>query len=309
MDAMLYVSTDGGAVWTEKDCHIGEGGCVLVHPESTDLVFAGGKGETSRYPMVVSYSTDGGNTWTLCQLSGINSGTARSLAVAPSQTSTIYAAGDINRSGSVHVSTDFGATWTETLTAPADSVTGLAVHPEHPDWVYAATRGGLFRTTDGGMTWQNLGAGDGLISVRFFPGSSDTLFVGGDTGVLMSEDQGGHWTLFNQGLGSARVNCLEFGASDQVRLYAGTEGQACFVYAFPTGVSGSGPNADFCAVRVLHARGILCLDGTTNAEMLDILGSRAAELRPGDNDISSLSPGVYIVRWADGKAAKVLLVR
>ncbi|UCG43719.1 MAG: hypothetical protein JSU73_03635 [candidate division WOR-3 bacterium] len=309
------MSTDGGAAWTSRDLQFRDGGCLLVHPDSVDLVFAGGRGRTSGYPMVVSYSTDAGNTWTRCELSGINSGVARSLAVAPSRSSTIYVGGDVNGSGSVHVSTDFGRTWTETPTAPADSVTGLAVHPEHPDWVYAATRGGLFRTTDVGATWQNMGAGNGLATVRFFPGSSDTLLAGGSPGVLISTDEGQSWTSFNSGLGRARVNCLESAVTDRVMFYAGTEGDACYVYSFPTGIAqrptGATPGP---GVRVwpnlAQARVTAHWPGSPSSSVRvrlwnvsgRLVWSRCAELRKGQLSfgVSGVPTGVYQLELATG---------
>ena len=42
-------------------------------------------------------------------------------------------------------------------------------------------------------------------------------------------------------------------------------------------------------------RGILPLAGSSRAVLLDVSGRRAAELLPGTNDVSHLSPGIYFV--------------
>jgi len=56
---------------------------------------------------------------------------------------------------------------------------------------------------------------------------------------------------------------------------------------------GRNPTATF-------ARGVLMLPGMQKAELLDITGRRTLDLRPGENDVSNLPPGVYCVRTAPG---------
>ena len=46
--------------------------------------------------------------------------------------------------------------------------------------------------------------------------------------------------------------------------------------------------------------GMLRLPGNSPAELLDISGRRVLSLQPGENDIRSAAPGVYLVRSADG---------
>lgn len=51
-------------------------------------------------------------------------------------------------------SADEGKTWQRLATAPG-GVTALAVHPVDQDRVFAGTgQGKLFRSTDGGVSWQ-----------------------------------------------------------------------------------------------------------------------------------------------------------
>jgi hypothetical protein len=44
------------------------------------------------------------------------------------------------------------------------------------------------------------------------------------------------------------------------------------------------------------ARGVLMLPDRTDADLLDIIGRKVMDLRPGENDIRHLAPGVYFVR-------------
>ncbi len=189
--------------------------------------------------MVVSYSTNGGNYWNRCVLSDTARGFAYSLAVAPSQPNIIYAGGHVHTNGAVYVSTDFGQTWNPTLTAPYDTVYCLVVHPDNKDMVYAATPIGIYKTTDGGITWMNKGGGGYLRAIRLFPFYPDTIVIGGDNGVLISYNGGDEWSYFNTGLEYIKINCLEFSADNQICLFAGTIGGATYVYTFETGIDGS----------------------------------------------------------------------
>src|SRR5512136_1962453 len=128
------------------DSYYDDGGCCIVHPDSTDLILTGGRGPVTQtnWSFVVSYSRDGGKTWTRCNPTPASAGFCRTLAVAPSQTNVIYAGGEVAAAGAVYRSTDFGLTWTGTATAPTDTVFSLAVDPNDAARVLAATPGGAF---------------------------------------------------------------------------------------------------------------------------------------------------------------------
>jgi len=198
---------------------------------------AGGNGPLAvNYAMVAAYSTDAGNTWNRCVLSDTSRGFTRSLVAAPSQSNIIYAGGNVHTQGAVYVSTDFGQTWNPTPTAPDDTVYCLVVHPENKDIVYAATPIGIYKTTDGGITWVNKGGGDNLKAVRLFPNYPDTIVAGGDNGALISYNGGDEWSYFNNGLEYTKINCLEFSDDNQICLFAGTVGGATYAYTFETGI-------------------------------------------------------------------------
>jgi hypothetical protein len=63
-------------------------------------------------------------------------------------------------------------------------------------------------------------------------------------------------------------------------------------------------------------RGVLVLgavDGRQNAEygaeLLDAAGRKVLDLRPGENDVSHLAPGVYFVREAGTQAVRKVVVQ
>src|SRR5207244_5168153 len=100
---------------------------------------------------------------------------------------------------------DGGATWSSCSTDLAvASITGLVVDPKDPDTVYAGigsaltngrARGGLFKTTDGGLSWRSVTNsipldGASLAAVALDPQNSQTIYIGTGGGIFKSIDGG-----------------------------------------------------------------------------------------------------------------------
>lgn len=140
---------------------------------------------------------DGGNTW-LPVFDNETTLSIGDIAVAPSNPSVVYVGtGEANGgSGSltydangIYKSIDAGATWTN-VGLQSTHITGrVAVHPTNPDIVFAATMGdlygptpdrGLYKTTDGGLTWTNVlfvNDSTGVVDVVINPDSPDIVFA------------------------------------------------------------------------------------------------------------------------------------
>jgi hypothetical protein len=220
------------------DSYYDDGGCCIVHPDSTDLILTGGKGPLTQtnWSFVVSYSRDGGSKWTRCNPTPASAGFCHALAVAPSQTNVIYAGGEIAGASAVFRSTDFGATWAQTSTAPTDTVFSLEVDPTDAANVLAATPDGAFLTTNSGATWTNLHGGNLHAALRY-PGRPDTLVAGGPAGVSISTDAGNAWSQMNAGLDGRPVKALAFAEHGGTYLIAGTEGGSCYAWQFGAGIA------------------------------------------------------------------------
>ncbi len=77
--------------------------------------------------------------------------------------------------------------------------TSVALHPMEPQLIYAADRskGGLYRSDDGGQTWQNI-AGNTLSDrvIRAIAIRRDGLvYITTSEGIFRSHDKGNHWSL------------------------------------------------------------------------------------------------------------------
>jgi photosystem II stability/assembly factor-like uncharacterized protein len=83
----------------------------------------------------------------------------------------------------------------------------MLIDPLHPDtWYLASFPTGLYKSVDGGESWRESNIGfiddgsDGIFSLTFQPGDSNTLIAGTYNGVSISRDGGGHWKRMSSGM-------------------------------------------------------------------------------------------------------------
>jgi len=125
--------------------------------------------------------------------------------------------------GGVWKTTNAGVTWTPIFDhQPVASIGAIAVAPSDPKIIYVGTGesdirsdlasgDGLYRSTDGGDSWQNVGLRDTrqISRIVIDPQNASTLYVGAlghaygpnhERGVYKSIDSGEHWTkVLDQG--------------------------------------------------------------------------------------------------------------
>ena len=156
-------STDGGLTWSQRiDNNFCGGQCfydiaIDVDPTNPDKVYLGGTGTTTTF----AYSTDGGLTFTNSQ-SGLHTD-SHTIAVAPSQPSTIYFGSD----GGIYKSTDTGVTWAtlNNSTFRATQFMSIAVHPTDPNFTIGGTQDNGTNYYSPGATWFRNDFGDGGYSL------------------------------------------------------------------------------------------------------------------------------------------------
>ena len=115
---------------------------------------------------------DGGLNWANVSDGFFATGSVGAMAVAPSNPNVVYVGmgeacfrGNASHGDGVYKSTDAGKTWTQLGLEATRQIGRLQVHPTNPDIVYVAALGdawgpnperGVFRTRDGGRTWQKV---------------------------------------------------------------------------------------------------------------------------------------------------------
>jgi photosystem II stability/assembly factor-like uncharacterized protein len=141
-------------------------------------------------------TSDGGATWESI-FDGQPVASIGSLAVAPSDPNIVWAGtgetwirSHISAGAGIFKSVDAGKTWTLMGLEKTGRIGRIVIDPKNPDIVFAAAMGysygpqpdrGLFRTTDGGKTWQKVLFVDentGCSDVAMDPNHPDVLFAG-----------------------------------------------------------------------------------------------------------------------------------
>ncbi len=243
---IVYAGTAGGGVWKSSnggssfepifDDYIQSIGKVCVDPHDPDNTIYVGTGEIwTRNSTSIGdglYKTnDGGQNWTKLPFEG--SERISNIIVHPKDQNTLYVGelgalwGDSETRG-VFKSTDGGQTWNKIFYV--DQKTGcsdLIMDPNNPNILYASMwefrrtgwsfnsggeNSGLFKSTDGGKTWNELRNGFpkgklGRIAIAVAPSDSKIIYSviesedSDQNGLYKSTDSGANWKKLNGDFG------------------------------------------------------------------------------------------------------------
>lgn len=191
---------------------------LAVHPTNPDIVYAGAASGG------VWKSIDGAQSWrplwdeqdTMASIA---------LAIAPSAPNTIYVGTGEWTPGygpgfpgtGVFVSTDGGTTWTQRTGCLSRRVAQILVSPTNATHVYLAGESGFERSTDAGVTWSTVHAGQ-ISDAVIDPNTPNTLYINvRSDGIYKTTDAGTTWTKLAGGAPSG-IN------ADWIRLAIGTSG-------------------------------------------------------------------------------------
>ena len=242
LEGPMERTTDGGLTWNSVD--IGgvevqrldptqEGAniftAVAFAPDNGNIAYTSTvsgmhRSGTDGGPIDFFVSKNGGENW---ELAGVceTCGGAKMLAVQPGDSGVIWAA----TNNGVQVSRDSGKSWSGNLIGDYTrhgEILGVALRPGEPDTVLAAgAEAGMFRSTDGGETWEpaNSGLGTRLLhQVTFANSNSDVAYVATHEGIYRSNDAGMSWMERNNGLQYRFTTPIAVDPRDEDVVFAGS---------------------------------------------------------------------------------------
>ena len=204
-------------------------------------------------------TTDYGRTWNPV-FDDQPTGSVGALAIAPSNPEIIYVGSgeglrrpDLSTGDGIYKSSDGGRSWQHLGLRDGQQIAAIVVDPHDPNRVLVAVLGhpygpnaerGVFRSTDGGLTWQKVLYKDentGAIDLAFDPSNSQIIYAdmwasrrppwttgggynGPGSGLYKSTDGGTTWRQLAKGLptwaeGLGRIG-LGIAPNDSSQIYA-----------------------------------------------------------------------------------------
>jgi len=237
-----YAGYTGGGVWKTGDAGLswnpvsdgffeaGSVGAIAVADSDPNVVYVGTGSACPRGNISsgigVYKTTDAGKTWNHIGLRDV--GQIGKIRVHPRNDNLVYVAAlghmfGPNSERGVYRSKDGGESWEKVLfISERTGAVDLSMDPNNPRVIYAAMwtverkpwtirsgseEGGLFKTTDGGNTWNKVEGGlpkglVGKISVAISPADSERVWAiveaeGDNGGIFRTDDGGESWTKLN----------------------------------------------------------------------------------------------------------------
>jgi photosystem II stability/assembly factor-like uncharacterized protein len=229
---IVYIGSAGGGVWRSDDAGrtwtaqwhdqpVLNAGSLALDPQSSDTVYCGtgeANGSADSYAGVGIFRTqDGGQTWSLLASSSAAGIPRRigAIAIDPFDSRHLIIGGvthDPGDASAMFVSTDGGHAWVrESFVSPNNYwCQAVVFHPTAQGVIFATVdengaKNGIWRSQDGGQTWQQLTKGlpatsrMARTSLALAPSQPDTIYAiaanstDGLLGVFKSTNQGSTW--------------------------------------------------------------------------------------------------------------------
>jgi photosystem II stability/assembly factor-like uncharacterized protein len=231
----LFKSGDGGDTWQPadgrgdelKEAHVQ---ALLIHPDDPDVVYAATLNGVWR-------TANGGESWAVFSDGLQGPGDVRSLTLGAD--GQLYAGSNgygVYVRNAFHEPGEEG--WRQLPALPSVEIapqptngqsagvqTTLLIHPDDPDTIYAGrSRGGAYKTSDGGLTWHDASIGlvnDAVLGLAIHPLHTQTLYAGTAHGVARSTDAGATWHRWDNGWPAGQeVGSVAFDPGNPDVLYA-----------------------------------------------------------------------------------------
>src|ERR1017187_3455814 len=291
-------------------------------------------------------------------------GSIGAVAIAPSDPNTLYVGSgeglqrpDLSTGDGMYKSIDGGNSWRHLGLRDAQQIPAILVDPHNPNRLFVAVLGhpygpnserGVFRSTDGGQTWQKVLYKDertGAIDLAFDPRNPQTVyavlwqaqqgpwengtFSGPNSGLFKSTDGGATWNPLSGGLptfaqgGLGRIG-IALADSDPNRMYALVEARGETGGVYRSDDAGAnwkrtngeqriyGRGSDFACARVDPTNKDVLYVANTSTYRSDDAGQSFTAIKgaPGGDDyhtiwINPLNPNIILLAADQGATISV----
>jgi hypothetical protein len=186
---------------------------IAIHPSNVNVIYVGSPGGG------IWKSTNAGGAWLPLTDNDATRMIIYSLAIDPSNQSTVYA-GTGENTNRVIKSTNGGSTWTNLGSGPTGDIRKILVHPSNSNIVFAAASNGIYRSTNGGTNWTQVSPTN-IEDIEFKPGDPNIMMASGNV-VLRSTNNGVTWTLHGaaQGITNSGRTLLAVTPNNSNYVYA-----------------------------------------------------------------------------------------
>ncbi|MBK6482953.1 MAG: T9SS type A sorting domain-containing protein [Chitinophagaceae bacterium] len=220
----IYKSTNGGSSFTYVAPSSGPWVTTyIMDPVDHNKMYAG-------YATLYK-STNNGSNWSVLASNLYGGNYCTAIAVAPSNTNTIYT----SSLGLMKKTTNGAAPFTDItagLPVASAGINYIAVSNTDPNSVWVAFSGyssgnKVFKSTNGGSSWTNVSGTLPNLPVNtivYENGSSNRVYIGTDIGVYYRDDNTADWIFYNDGLPNVMVHELEINYTSD-KLVAATYGR------------------------------------------------------------------------------------
>jgi hypothetical protein len=182
-------STDAGETWTAgSDKPLADVRELTPNPQNSQVLYANTVDGIFK-------TGDGGANWSYSVNVNINviAGLpTHKVVIDPANPAMLYAGSD---NGGILRTVNGGANWNLIYQTTNVNIDALTIDPVLPQNIYLATTFGLFKSPNGGTSWNPINGPFNVLVMAVDPINSDTVYAGTSFGVWKSTNGGTSWVI------------------------------------------------------------------------------------------------------------------
>jgi photosystem II stability/assembly factor-like uncharacterized protein len=192
---ILFVSLPLSAQWRRANLYGADVRALIIDPSHPDTLYLGTSGGE------VYVSNDGAKSWQNPRGGIPFPGYVVDNLVLDRNGRLWAACWGAWGGGVIAVSDDGGQNWTRRDAGLEDfSVRAIAIDPHDADFILVGGLTGVYRSTDGGASWEQVSNQINVESIALDPRTHDRIYVGTWRQGTRSDDGGKTWKLINNGM-------------------------------------------------------------------------------------------------------------